>query len=120
MYTNAIVTVTRPTKGIDAATGYPTESASITLLSAVRCVLSHTTAADRRVRSNGLSEFAKPEYPLLIHGQPTAGLLPGDIATITLDVSGAVETFTINEAIFTVGIGECHWQATVERLKLAA
>lgn len=119
MFTNALVTITRRGTTIDSDTGYRETGTGTAVLSAVRCVLSQNKSAGRTVNTNGLREYTKPVYALLIPGYPSADLRPGDQADVTPD-AGPEQSFTLNDAVFSVGIMENHWECDVERVKLPA
>ena len=116
MFSNATVTITRRGETIDADTGYREAGDGEEVLTAARCVFSQNKSAGRQVNANGMREYTKPVYALLIPGYPDADLRPGDQATVTPD-AGPVQDLTLNDAVFTVGISESHWECDVDRIK---
>lgn len=117
MFSNATVTITRRGAGYDSDTGYREAGDGETVLSGVRCVFSQNKSAGRVSNANGLREYTKPVYSLIIPGNPDANLLPGDQATVTPD-AGPEQELTLNDAVYTVGITEDHWECDVDRVKL--
>ncbi len=119
MFTNASVTITRRGDAYNAATGYRESSTATEILDAVRCTLSQGHSSPRLVNREGLRDFVKPSYSLLIPGHPDVSILPGDQAAVTPD-KGPSMTFTVNDAIPSPGIGEFHWECGIERVSVPA
>lgn len=119
MWTNASVTITRRGDAYDSATGYRKDTTATAVLTAVRCCLSQNPNASRMVNKDGVRDYAKPVFSLLIAGHPSADLRTGDQATVAPD-SGPTWTFTLNDAVYTNGIGESHWECNMERIDIPA
>lgn len=115
MWTNATATITRRGSNISDDRGYRKTGTASAVLTDVRCLLSQSTGR-RSVNTDGLREFSKPSHMLMIPGQPDAALGPGDQATVVPD-SGPTITVTINDALFTHGIGEGHWECGIEHIQ---
>lgn len=119
MFTNATVTITRRGASYDGDTGYREAGAGAAVLTDVRCVFSQNKSSKRAVNSGGIREYVKPSYSLLIPDESDVELKPGDQATVTPD-AGPVQTFTLDDAVHTVGVGESHWECDIATLKVPA
>lgn len=115
MFTNAKATITKRGDSIDDTTGYRTkETEPEVLIKDVPCVFSQRTAA-KRAYADGMRDYVKPMYTMIIHGYSDLEIVSGVEAEITY--AGKTETFTVSDAVFSPGISASHWECDLERIK---
>lgn len=116
MFVNATITVTRGETSINQTTGRRESTTPETILQDAPCLVGQSKSR-RVVRQDGLREFVKPAYSVSIETYDDITLLPGDQAEITMHDAETTETYTIDDAILSVGIRRRIWKCDIERIK---
>src|SRR5574343_1097060 len=114
MFTNATLTLFTRGDSIDDTTGYRTEGDQIFIIQDAPCVFSQRSGAKRNVNADGLRDYVKPIFSVILHGNTTIEVPPGTQAQVTC--AGVTETYTVNHAVLSQGIGAAHWEMDIERV----
>lgn len=116
MIINAHITITRNGVSYDQTTGRRTEETPIPVVENIPCLISLTKA--RRVPySDGVREMVKVLYPASFQYHGALAIHPGDIATVTMKGEDEPLTFTVEDAIKSIGIRMKRWKLDLERIK---
>lgn len=119
MLTNTIATFTRRGVGYSQTTGRRTAETARVLLQNAKCLVGQSK--NRRITySDGIREMVKPAYALTLETYESVTFQPGDQVEITMRDSSTSETYTVEDAILSVGIRRKVWKMTIERIKVAA
>ena len=114
MFSNATLTLWTRGDSIDEDTGYRTTGTQTFILQDAPCVFSQRSGAKRSVNADGLRDYVKPIFSVILHGNKTIEIPPGTQAQVTC--AGVTNIFTVNHAVLTQGIGAAHWEIDVERV----
>lgn len=113
---NARVTLYRPGETYNQTTGRRTTGTPVAVLVDERCMLSQSKT-NRVTYSDGMHQIVKPGYSLLIETYEEINVEPGYTAVVTMRGASVSQSYTITDAILSVGIRRKAWKCDIERLK---